>query len=271
MANISKGASFLSSEIRKNFASFYLFGDLSTTKRDLVGRNDLTYVAGSPSLFYGKDGVGESFDGTKYLVNNSIAAPITTDPVFLYFNIQISTSVSSTFRIMSMGSSSPPGYQIDVVRDVGAGARLYGRVIHSDLVSPNDISTTHVSKNNSFYYSVGVFHVRDDASGTMKLFVNGEKVLVDVYRAISISSGGSIDKVSIGAGLTGANGFVGGIFSAGWGTLDPGDDFFRRLSLNPDGVIFQKPFRRISTSMFTIKQRRTFPPMGMRSGSRRPE
>lgn len=268
MAKIGRGSSFISSEIRKNFSSFYLFGDLSTTKKDLVGSNDLTYAAGSPSLFYGKNGIGELFDGTKYLINNSITAPITSVPVFLYFNVQMSTSVGSTFRIMSMNSSSPPGYQIDVVREVGAGARLYGKVTHSDLVPPNDVSYTRVSKNNSFYSSVGVFSLRSDALGTLKLFVNGQTVSIDVYRAISISSGGSIDTISIGAGTTGANGFVGGIFSAGWGTAYPGDDFFRRLSSNPNEVIFQRSFLPTRSSSPSSKQRRTFSTLGTKAGKR---
>lgn len=268
MTKIGRGRSFISSDIRKNFSSFYLFGDLSTTKRDLVGSNDLTYAAGSPSLFYGKDGVGELFDGTKYLINSSISVPITNVPVFLYFCVQMSVSVGSTFRIMSMNSSSPPGYQIDVVRDVGAGARIYGKVTHSDLVPPNDVSSTFTSKNNSSYYCVGVFSLRSDAAGTLKLFVNGQTVPIDVYRAISISSGGSINKVSIGAGTTGANGFVGGIFSAGWGTSSPGDDFFRRLSLNPNEVIFQKSFSSIKTGSSLVKQRQTLSSLGTKAGKR---
>ncbi len=269
MAKIRRGASFLSKEIRSNFSSFYLFGDLSTTKKDLVGNNDLTYVAGSPSLFYGKDCVGELFDGTKYLSNTSISVPITDVPVFLYFNIKISESNSSTMRVMSMNSSSPPGYQIDVVRDTGAAARVFGRVIHSDLVPPNDISYTHNSKNNSDYYSVGVFSLRSDSLGTLKLFVNGEKIAIDVYKEINIGAGASIDRLYVGAGSTGANGFVGGIFSAGVGVGEPDDDFFSRLSKDPEGTIFQKSYNPMKSNLaYTNKQRRTISPIGTRMGSR---
>ena len=267
MAKIQRGGSFLSNEIRKNFSSFYLFGDLSTTKKDLVGKNDLTYAAGSPSLFYGKDFVGEKFDGTKYLVNTSISIPITNVPVFVYFNAKISESSGSTMRLLSMNSSSPPGYHIDVYRDAGGAARVYGQVTHSDLVPPNDISYTKNSKNNADYYSAGVFSLRSDALGTLKLFVNGEKQDINVYRAINIGAGGSINKISIGAGTTGANGFIGGIFSAGWGTGEPNDDFFIRLSKNPYETIFQKSFYRMRASVGS-KQRRSFSSLGTRSGKR---
>ncbi len=268
MANIGRGRSFISSEIRKNFSSFYIFGDLSTTKKDLVGKNDLTYMAGSPSLYYGKNGIGEKFDGSKYLRNTSIAQTVSNVPVFIYARFHIDDQASGDLRIASFGSTSSPAYQIDMLRPTGTGSKVYGTVTHSDLTPPNDVSYTFISKSDADYNCSCVFSLRSDALGTLRLFANGLMRTVDVYRAINIGSGSSLNAVTLGAGPSGANGFVGGISYFGWGTGAPDEDFFRRLSYDPDSVILQKSYRPVKASLPSNKQRRTFSPQGARMGSR---
>ena len=262
MAKIRRGPAFLSNEIRKNFSSFYLFGDLSTTKKDLVGKNDLTYEAGSPGLYYGPEGVGESFDGLKKISNLSITPLVSSFPMFIYANAIVDdpTLAGNTFISISPWIS---GYTKGIQLFEGSGSQTGRGVFTDDFYNVSQASKANPTR----FYSIAM---RILSSTDFTTFVNGEKL--GVFQGFA-SSVPSRNAVYIG-NSAGASSFplFGGVFSAGWGLIDPGDDFLRRLTLNPNAVIFQKAFQpRRSTPTLQVKYRRTFPPMGMRAGSRRPE
>lgn len=268
MNTVKRGGKLLSSEIRKYFTSFYLFNDYSTTKKDLVGKNDMTYGAGSPSLAYGSDGLGEKFDGSKYLVNTSIASPITVVPSFMFIHTSMSKTDTSAFHLMTFGSLTAGRDQVYIDRLQFGGARIVGNIYYANLVAPNDISYTFASKNNSHYNNTVVFSNRSDALGSKKTFVNGQKCDQEQSRTTSLS--GPLEVVSIGGGIAGTKPFVGIIYSAGWGTGNVNDGFFKRLSENPNEVIFQKKRSLLKTSAASslIKFRKTFSSLGTKIGSR---
>jgi len=262
MAKISRGPSFLSSEIRKNFSSFYLFGDLSTTKKDLVGKNDLTYEAGSPSLYYGPEGVGESFNGVKKISNLSITPLVSSYPMFIYANAIVNdpTLAGNTFISISPWLS---GYTKNIQLFEGSGSQT-GRGGFTDdfynLSNPSKSNTTR-------FYSIAM---RIISSTNFTTFVNGEKLGVFQGYASSVPSRNA---VYIG-NTAGASAFplFGGVFSAGWGLIDPGDDFLRRLTLNPNAVIFQKSIIpsnfKTAVSGAIAKFRKTLSRIGTKSGTR---
>lgn len=262
MSKISKGASFLSNEVRKNFASFYLFGDLSTTKKDLVGKNDLTYEAQAPSLFYGRDGVGELFDGVKYLSNRSITPTVTGLPLFLFVHMQDTSSTAVDGELITI-SPWVTNYLKRVHIAKYLGTPRVGGEINEDFSS-----YTNQSKTDPAGVYAAAFVMRSITD--FACFVNGERLTQ--FQADATAFATPKNSVVVGASSNGAIAHHGGIFSAGWGTVDPGDDFLRRMTLNPYDAMFQKSFQaKRLLQAFTITQRRTFPPMGMRAGSRRPE
>lgn len=259
MAKIRGGASFISNEIRKNFSSFYLFGDLSTTKKDLVGVNDLTYEVGSPSVYYGPEGRGEKFDGTKKLSNISISPLITAYPMFIYASA-IVTDIDVLGNTFISLSPWVTGYTKNIRLVENTGSYRAGGTITETFYNLSNFSKVNPTR----FYSIAM---RILSTTDFTTFVNGEKL--GVYQGYA-SSVTSRNAVYIG-NEAGASSFPlrGGVFSAGWGLKDPGDDFLRRLTLNPNLVIFQKSFKPMkSVSAYTSKQRRTMSPLGTRTGKR---
>ena len=64
-------------------------------------------------------------------------------------------------------------------------------------------------------------------------FVNGEKLTQFQTNATTFET--PKNSVVIGASSNGSIAHHGGIFSAGWGTSDPGDDFFTHLLVGEAG------------------------------------
>lgn len=248
----------LGDEIKRNFESFYIFGDLSTSKKDLVGKNTLTYEAGSPATFNGKYGKGEYFNRDKMLVNRSIANNITGYPFFMYGCAQVSDDPTYDNTIMSL---SP------WLTNFSRQALLYVKGISNysgagQFVDGGFLSVSYPSKaHTDRVYSISMI-VR---SGTdFNVFVNGEKLIPQSTLASGFTTKNSI----VIGGLSNGTDFVGGIFYAGWGTKDPGADFARRISQNPMSVIYKTrdKYAHASVTSSTIATRRTI--TGTRAGSR---
>lgn len=260
MAKIRRGPAFLSNEIRKNFSSFYLFGDLSTTKKDLVGKNDLTYEAGSPSLYHGPEGVGESFDGLKKISNLSITPLVSSYPMFIYANAIVDDPTLSGNIFISI-SPWVSGYTKSIELLEGSGSQTGRGVFTDDFYNVSNPSKSTPTR----FYSIAM---RIISSTNFTTFVNGEKLGVFQGYASSVTSRNA---VYIGS-AAGASSFplFGGVFSAGWGLIDPGDDFLRRLTLNPNAVIFQKSFlpSKYTSTDVTAKFRKTLSRIGTKSGTR---
>lgn len=232
MARLYKGKQFLSKEIRKYFSSFYLFNDLSPTKKDLIGVNHLTYGAGSPSLYYGANGIGESFAGDKYLSNDSITPTVTGFPVLLYASGRV-TDVSLLGDTMIALSPWLTGYTKSIeLSETTGNNKAFGSITEAFL------GLSNLSKSNPVRLYNMAFILRSMTDFT--LFVNGEKLTPSQSYASSFTTK---NKVWIGTDSSDSFRMHGGIFSAGWGTTDPGDAFAQRLSVNPNEVIFQKMFQ----------------------------
>jgi hypothetical protein len=248
----------LGNEIKRNFESFYIFGDLSTVKRDLVGKNPLTYEAGSPSIFNGKYGKGEYFGRDKMLVNRSIANNVTGYPFFLYGCAQVSDDPTNDNTIMSL-SPWLSNFSRQAIIYVQGLSEYSGR---GEFTDGGFLSVSYKSKaHTSRVYSIAMV-VRSGTS--FNVFVNGEALSPQSALATGFTTKNSI---MIGGPSNGA-GFLGGIFFAGWGTKDPGNDFCRRISQNPMAVIYntRDKYAHASVPSSTIATRRTI--TGTRAGSR---
>lgn len=229
MAKLTKGALFISPEIRAKFASFYLFGDMSTTKKDLIGGNDLSYETGSPELFYGRDGVGESFDGSKYLVNRSISPTLNGFPFFLFVHFEDRSDGVNDLELITISPwISDYAKRVHIAKYFGADR--VGGEINEDASSYSNTS----KKSDSNTYSAA-FVVRSISN--FICYVNGERLTQFQTNATTFLTPKNC--VAIGAATNGNFKHVGGIYSAGWGTIDPGDDFLKRISSDPSRVIFQ--------------------------------
>ncbi len=262
MAKVGRGRSFIASEIRKNFSSFYIFGDLSTTKKDLVGKNDLTYESQSPSLFYGRDCIGELFDGTKYLSNRSITPTVTGFPLFLFVHMQDTSSTAVDGELITI-SPWVTNYLKRVHIAKYLGTPRVGGEINEDFSS-----YTNQSKTDPAGVYAAAYVMRSITNFTC--FVNGEKLTQFQTNATTFET--PKNSVVIGASSNGSIAHHGGIFSAGWGTSDPGDDFFRRLTLNPNAVMFQKSiipsYFKSAASGAVAKFRKTLSRIGTKAGTR---
>jgi hypothetical protein len=262
MAKIGRGGKFISNEIRKNFSSFYVFGDLSTTKKDLIGPNDLTYAGGSsgPSLFYGHENVGESCDAGKTLLNEAIIPSITGFPICMFVHCQANSASLDGQYAMALGPIGANYLNKYAIGEVVAFQRAIGDMLDGGAYSWTDESKLVPDRD----YACGLI-IRSLTDFTM--FVNGEKLTADLTTASGFTTK---DAVYVGSNNTEAYSWSGGIFSAGWGTIDPGDDFLKRLSANPNQVIFQQMFqpRKSTVTASSVKFRRSF--TGIRSGSRQP-
>jgi hypothetical protein len=253
----------LSKEIRKNFASFYVFGDNSVVKKDLVGKNDLTYYSGTPSIFYGRHGRAEHFDGTKYLLNRSITPTVTGFPFFIYIDVHDNGDASLDGESISLSPwISDYTKQIQIFMEGSATNKVRTSLTESGATSYSNASKSIPSR----VYTASLI-VRSYSDFT--LFVNGEKLTPWQTSATGFTTKNSI---VIGRRSNGYGDFRGGVFSAGWGTVDPGDDFLRRLTISPLETIFGRGIHRIDLQgpgpVYTNKQRRTFSPTGSRMGSR---
>lgn len=261
MIKLRKEKSFLSREIRKNFSSFYLFGDNSLVKKDLVGKNDLTYGAGSPAVFYGKNGKGENSGASSYLVNRAITPTVTGFPLFIYVDVQDMDDPANPNYTMSL---SP--WITNNTREITIGMEGGStNTVKGLLTDGGFLSESNPSKALPLRTYTAALVARSYTDFT--LFVNGEKITP----ASTLASGFTTKNSIVICGKSnGGDGVVGGIFSAGWGTIDPGDDFLRRLSANPNQVIFQQMFqpRTATVTASSAKFRRSF--TGTRSGSRQP-
>lgn len=260
MSKLNKGSSFISKEVRKNFTSFYLFGDNSSTKRDLIGNNNLTIVGGNTKTFYGRNGLGEKFEGDKYFVNRSISPTITGFPLFLYVDVQDDGDISLDNEILSL-SPWITNYtkQYEIFRG-GLGTYRIGAVMTDGSYSSYSNNSKPVL-SRAYTASLVMRSITD-----FTLFVNGEKLTPFQTLANGFSNKNSI---VVGANSNGSSKFVGGIFSFGWGIIDPGDDFLRRLTMNPTSVIFQKSYIPMkSVPVLSTKQRRTLSSIGTRIGKR---
>lgn len=262
MAKIGRGRSFISSEIRRNFSSFYLFEDSSTTKKDLIGNNDLTYEVGSPGLYYGPEGIGEKFDGTKKLSNTSITPNISSYPMFLYASGMV-TDQSLLGNIFISISPWVTGYTKDIKLEESTGSSTCIGAITETFLSLSNPSKTNPAR----FYSIAMC-VRSTTDFTT--YVNGEKLTPYQGFASSVTTKNAV-YIGDSAG-SGSFPFHGGIFSAGWGLKDPGEDFLRRLTLNPNAVIFQRsiiPSVLKATATGAIaKFRKTLSMIGTKAGTR---
>jgi len=245
MPKLGRGASFLSKEIRNRFSSFYLFNDASTTKKDLIGGNNLTYGAGSQSSFHGYYGKGEKFDGTKYLENRSISPNVTGFPLFMFVCAQDEGDIVTDNEIISLSPWVSGFTNSYMIFRGGSSTNAVGAIMTDGGFASYSKSSKAIP---SRIYSAALI-MRSITDFT--LFVNGERMIQLQTLASGFSTKNSI---VIGAGSNGSSKYYGGIFSAGWGIVDPGDDFLRRLTLNPTGVIFQKSFLPMKSGAVIAKK-----------------
>lgn len=251
----------ISKEIRKNFASFYLFGDNSIVKKDLVGKNDLTYAAGSPEVFHGRNGRGEKFSGSSYLVNRSITPNVTGFPFFIYVDVQDTGDASLDGEPISLSPwVSDYTRQIQIFME-GSSTNKVGGIL-TDLTAPS-----YTNKSKAIPSRIYTASLVARSYSNFTLFVNGEKLTPFQTLATGFTTKNSF---VVGRTANGGGSFRGAVFSAGWGVVDPGDDFLRRLTVNPTSVIFQKRFSpsKASVVLGSVKSRKTFSALGTKIGSR---
>lgn len=251
----------LSKDIRKNFASFYLFGDNSVVKKDLVGKNDLTYAVGSPSVFHGRSGRGEKFSGSSYLVNRSITPNVTGFPFFIYVDVQDTGDASLDGEPISLSPwVSDYTRQIQIFME-GSSTNKVGGIL-TDLTAPS-----YPNKSKAIPSRIYTAALVARSYSNFTLFVNGEKLTPFQTLATGFTTKNSF---VVGRTSNGGGSFRGAVFSAGWGVIDPGDDFLRRLTVNPTSIIFQKRFypSKASVVLGSVKSRKTFSELGTKIGSR---
>lgn len=261
MSKLGRGASFISKEIRKTFSSFYLFGDGSSIKKDLVGKNDLTFSSGGSSeIFYGRNGRGEKFTGGKYLENRAITPTVTGFPLFIYADVQDEKDQTLDNEIISL-SPWITNYtrSFMLFREQSSNDKVRAIMTDGGFSSYSNSSKSIPSR---FYTAALLMRSITD----FILFVNGERLTQYSTNASGFTTKNSI---VVGANSNGSSGFVGGIFSCGWGTIDPGEDFLRRLTVDPTSTIFQGiSIPRKAGIVIGAKQRRTLSVLGTQAGKR---
>lgn len=149
-------------------------------------------------------------------------------------------------------------------REVQIGTVQSVNKVAATLTDNGGLSVSNSSKTIPSRIYTAALVVRSYTDFT--LFVNGEKLTPFQPLATGFTTRNSF---VVGRSSNGGGSFRGGVYSAGWGTKDPGDDFFRRLTINPLKVINPKSkiiFRNPVT--YVTKQRVTLSSLGTRSGKR---
>lgn len=257
---LRSGGQFLSREIRKNFYSFY---DFSLTSDSLVVNDQLRtndLPSGLSSIAYGDYGKGGKYDGTYASIN--IDAPVTSYPYFVYASIKHNptTTYEGLIKLSPRIDFYPSNYLEGGVISISNTRLAEGDILYNNASDYRISETLNVTGNVSNVAMVVRGH------SDYNLYVNGSK------GNPLTSSGGTpsltpLGLLSVGYGSP-WNVARGIMFFAGYGIVDPGDAFFRRLTSQPLQTIYQKKvfYNKIGTP--SIKFRRTMSLIGSRVGCR---
>lgn len=262
----------LSWEARRYFTSLYIMRDKPPYMKDEKWVNDVAFGATTESPLWGsgKDGYGLTFDGTDDYAIVAATNPPTTYPGWVFCAgwsgvDRTGAGGGSQFLFGLMGQHT---YNPTLTFYKGGSDSIWPNniVCQSDIDGAWRAVGPTMEKNRTYCAAL----ISRDWNNH-KAFLDGGEISGSGTHG-SLMSAGDFDYVVGGCycvdGSTKSFFLNGGLYLAGFGTTDPGDPFFKRLTANPWAVLFSTTFRPLHAGQATVKCRKGFSMLGGRIGSR---